>query len=251
MSATLGLQPDRRRLPSPTHLLRVRAIMAACSPALEMTAPHRRSHRPVTGSPPKRRAAAPGTSTLARRPRDLPRHRPSRQRRRRADRDRAHRQSKQRSTARHSSRLSGVPVSSPGAATKTIDSAMAYDEVANASAHRLRTSRLFGKRWGNNAKPPRSCPSHAPPSNNAPRPPLGQRGASCMGRHVEAACGTLTHGLAGVSSPMLRRCSCVIALAVMLVGLPTAQAADTTLKLACQGTVTPASLSLVLFLLYP
>jgi len=36
--------------------------------------------------------------------------------------------------------------------------------------------------------------------------------------------------------PMLRRCSCVIALAVMLVGLPTAQAADTTLTLACQGT---------------
>jgi len=38
--------------------------------------------------------------------------------------------------------------------------------------------------------------------------------------------------------PMLRRCSCVIALAVMVVGLPTAQAADTTLTLACQGTVT-------------
>ncbi len=37
---------------------------------------------------------------------------------------------------------------------------------------------------------------------------------------------------------MLRRCSCVIALAVMLVGLPTAQAADTTLTLACQGTET-------------
>jgi hypothetical protein len=36
--------------------------------------------------------------------------------------------------------------------------------------------------------------------------------------------------------PMLRRCSCVIALAVMLVGSPTAQAADTTLTLACQGT---------------
>jgi hypothetical protein len=35
---------------------------------------------------------------------------------------------------------------------------------------------------------------------------------------------------------MLRRCSCVIALAVMLVGLPTAQAADTTLTLAWQGT---------------
>jgi hypothetical protein len=37
---------------------------------------------------------------------------------------------------------------------------------------------------------------------------------------------------------MLRRCSRVIALAVMLVGLPTAQAADTTLTLACKGTVT-------------
>ena len=37
---------------------------------------------------------------------------------------------------------------------------------------------------------------------------------------------------------MLRHCSCVIALAVMLVGLPTAQAADTTLTLACQGTAT-------------
>jgi hypothetical protein len=36
---------------------------------------------------------------------------------------------------------------------------------------------------------------------------------------------------------MLRRCSCVIALAVMLVGLPTAQAADSILTLACQGTV--------------
>ena len=34
---------------------------------------------------------------------------------------------------------------------------------------------------------------------------------------------------------MLRLCSCVIALAVMFVGLPTAQAADTTLTLACQG----------------
>jgi hypothetical protein len=31
---------------------------------------------------------------------------------------------------------------------------------------------------------------------------------------------------------------CVIALAVMLVGLPTAQAADTTLTLACEGTTT-------------
>jgi hypothetical protein len=37
---------------------------------------------------------------------------------------------------------------------------------------------------------------------------------------------------------MLRRCSCVIGLAVMLVGLPTAQAADTTLMLACKGTET-------------
>ena len=36
---------------------------------------------------------------------------------------------------------------------------------------------------------------------------------------------------------MLRRCSCVIALAGVLVGLPTAQAAETTLTLACQGTV--------------
>jgi hypothetical protein len=36
---------------------------------------------------------------------------------------------------------------------------------------------------------------------------------------------------------MLRRCSC-IALAVMLLGLPTAQAADTTLMLACKGTST-------------
>src|SRR5262249_19112883 len=35
----------------------------------------------------------------------------------------------------------------------------------------------------------------------------------------------------------LRTCS-RIALAVMLVGLPTAQAADTTLTLACQGTMT-------------
>jgi hypothetical protein len=33
---------------------------------------------------------------------------------------------------------------------------------------------------------------------------------------------------------MFRRCAC-IALAVMLVGLSTAQAADTTLTLACQG----------------
>jgi hypothetical protein len=36
--------------------------------------------------------------------------------------------------------------------------------------------------------------------------------------------------------PMLRRCSCAIALAVMVVGLPTAQAADTTLTLACKVT---------------
>jgi hypothetical protein len=37
---------------------------------------------------------------------------------------------------------------------------------------------------------------------------------------------------------MLRRCSRVIALAVMLVGLPTAQAADETLALRCEGTKT-------------
>ena len=43
--------------------------------------------------------------------------------------------------------------------------------------------------------------------------------------------------LAGLSR-MRRPCSCVIALAVMLVGLSTAHAADTTLTLACQGTVT-------------
>jgi hypothetical protein len=36
---------------------------------------------------------------------------------------------------------------------------------------------------------------------------------------------------------MLRLCSCIIGLAVMLLGLPTAQAADTTLTLACKGTV--------------
>jgi hypothetical protein len=35
---------------------------------------------------------------------------------------------------------------------------------------------------------------------------------------------------------MLRRCACTLVLAVMLVGLPRAQAADTTLTLACQGT---------------
>ena len=35
---------------------------------------------------------------------------------------------------------------------------------------------------------------------------------------------------------MLRRCSCVISLAAMLVGLLTAQAADTTLMLTCKGT---------------
>ena len=40
---------------------------------------------------------------------------------------------------------------------------------------------------------------------------------------------------------MLRRCSCVIGLAVMLVGLPTVQAADTTLTLACAGTSTLAA----------
>jgi hypothetical protein len=39
---------------------------------------------------------------------------------------------------------------------------------------------------------------------------------------------------------MLRRWSFVVALAVMLVGLPTAQAADTTLTLACAGTSTLA-----------
>jgi hypothetical protein len=39
-------------------------------------------------------------------------------------------------------------------------------------------------------------------------------------------------------SPMLRLCSCVIARAVILLGLPTAHAADTTLTLACQGTTT-------------
>jgi hypothetical protein len=37
---------------------------------------------------------------------------------------------------------------------------------------------------------------------------------------------------------MLRHCSRVIALAVMLIGLTTAQAADTTLTLACKGTTT-------------
>jgi len=37
---------------------------------------------------------------------------------------------------------------------------------------------------------------------------------------------------------MLRHCSRVIALAVMLLGFTTAQAADTALTLACQGTVT-------------
>jgi len=37
---------------------------------------------------------------------------------------------------------------------------------------------------------------------------------------------------------MLRLCLRVIAVAVMLVGLLTAQAADTTLTLACKGTVT-------------
>src|SRR6516164_30557 len=42
-------------------------------------------------------------------------------------------------------------------------------------------------------------------------------------------------GPAGFLS-MLRRCSCVISLAVMLVGLLTAQAADTTLMLTCKGT---------------
>src|SRR5262245_42735883 len=37
---------------------------------------------------------------------------------------------------------------------------------------------------------------------------------------------------------MLRLCARVIALTVMLVGLPTAQAADETLTLACQGMAT-------------
>jgi hypothetical protein len=37
---------------------------------------------------------------------------------------------------------------------------------------------------------------------------------------------------------MLRTCSRLIVLAVMLVGLPTAQGADTTLTLACKGTET-------------
>ena len=37
---------------------------------------------------------------------------------------------------------------------------------------------------------------------------------------------------------MLRHCSCAIALAVMLVGLPTAHAADTALTLACKGKET-------------
>jgi hypothetical protein len=40
------------------------------------------------------------------------------------------------------------------------------------------------------------------------------------------------------SFPMLRHCSRVVALGVTLVGLPTTQAADTTLTLACQGTET-------------
>ena len=39
---------------------------------------------------------------------------------------------------------------------------------------------------------------------------------------------------------MLRTCSRVIGLAVMFVGLPTAQAADTTFTLACAGTSTLA-----------
>jgi len=49
---------------------------------------------------------------------------------------------------------------------------------------------------------------------------------------------TKENGFGLVSSAMLRLCSCVIALAVMLVGLPTAQAADRALTLACKGTVT-------------
>jgi len=40
---------------------------------------------------------------------------------------------------------------------------------------------------------------------------------------------------------MLRRSLCTIALPVVLVALPTAQAADTTLTLACQGTTTETS----------
>jgi hypothetical protein len=55
---------------------------------------------------------------------------------------------------------------------------------------------------------------------------------------LPGGCGTLL-GLDRLGfCPMLRRCSCVIALAVMLVALPTAQAADTTLTLACKGTET-------------
>ena len=42
--------------------------------------------------------------------------------------------------------------------------------------------------------------------------------------------------------PMLRHCSSVIALAVMLVGLSTARAADSTLTLACQGTMASTSI---------
>jgi hypothetical protein len=42
---------------------------------------------------------------------------------------------------------------------------------------------------------------------------------------------------------MLRTCPRIIALAVILVGLPTAQAADTTLMLACQGTKTYISMA--------
>jgi hypothetical protein len=54
-----------------------------------------------------------------------------------------------------------------------------------------------------------------------------------------APCGTLMPlGPAGLS-PMLRTCSRVIALTAMVTcGLVTAQAADTTLTLACQGTTT-------------
>ena len=52
---------------------------------------------------------------------------------------------------------------------------------------------------------------------------------------------------------MLRRWSCVIALAVVLVGLPTAQAAETMLTLTCAGTTAQALLMGLLpliFLLY-
>ena len=68
-------------------------------------------------------------------------------------------------------------------------------------------------------------------------PPGGPRSVK-RARQPPGGCGTL-RGLGRLGFfPMLRRCSYVIGLAVMLVGLPTAQAADTTLTLACQGTAT-------------